>query len=406
MYRKSNPYRVKLLGILLLLVGTMTGAYAADPAPALTLDEILEKHIAARGGREGWQAVHTITQRGTYSAFSKVGPFTLHRARDNNYYLDHILNELRVVVGFDGQLGWWINPMIGGEWPQRISGADLPVLMQKIDFESPFFDPASKGHKVEFLGEGDFEGQQALRLHLVRSDGAEETWYLDPQTFLELGFEATGSDFGTPRPQRTYFDDFREVEGIIIPFYVEAQWYTRLRVLEVESVEINAELDHKLFSMPIPEPMQRLASLTGQWHIAVERQLYPGGPWNETEQEATIESRLRGTVLEERSVDDSGAEVVRQITWDRFKERYRVTQIDDSLALLDVKEGSFDEEGNLMLSNQETTTHLTVGENAVFERNTFSDISAKGFKVETETSQDGGETWSSGLRMTYSRATP
>lgn len=388
--------------LLLLLLSTPL----ASPSTALTLDEILEKHVVARGGAENWQAIQTITLTGSFSGFSKVGPFTLHRARDQRYYLDHILNEQQVIFGYDGESAWWVNPMRSGEWAERVTGIDLSVLMQKVDFESPFFNPEAKGYEVEFLGEGEFEGQPALRLKLVRADGGEETWYLDPSTFLELGFEATGSDFGTPRPQRTYFDDFRKVEGVVLPFYTEAQWYTRLRILEVEDVTLNPNLDNSLFSMPIPEAMARLNSLTGQWDVAVSRELYTNGPWLDSERQATITSRLRGTLLEEQTHNESGAEVVSQITWDRFQERYRFTQIDDSMALLDVQEGNFDENGNLILSNQETGTAYAASGTTFSSRTKFFEVSADSFKMEVEYSMDGGESWAPGLRLTYSRAEP
>ena len=390
--------RLKFLGLALLLT------LAVSPLSAMTLDEVIEKHIEARGGQESWSAVQSMTLEGTFHSFSKVGPFTLHRSRDNHYYLDHIFNGRRTFIGYDGETPWWIHPMRGGAWPQRITGIDQAVLMQKLDFESPFFDYAKKGYQVELLENGDLEGQEALRLKLVRTEGGdEETWYLDPDTYLEMGFDATGSDFGAPRPQRTFFDDYREVNGVQIPFYSEAQWYTRLRIFEVENITINPEIDSKIFSMPIPEGMDALPDLTGDWKVAVEQQAFPGGPWTQSERTSSMTSRLRGAILEESYVDENSSPTVRQITWDSLRKQYQITHIDDGLGMLDVQRGGAMEEGKLVVSNAETGTPLKFDETLIHLRTTYSEISTDGFKVEIATSQDGGQNWAPTLRMTYSR---
>ena len=382
------------------------GALLTLPASALTLDEVVANHIEARGGVEAWSKIQSISLEGTFSAFSKVGPFRLVTARGQHYFLDHIMNENQVVIGHDGEMGWWIHPMRGGDWAQPITGADLPVLRQKLDFESPFFDYEAKGYTLELLGEGDLEGQPSVRIKLVRPDGSEETWHLDPNTFLELGFEGTGSDFGRPVPQRYFFDDFREVEGVMIPFYSEGQWYTRLRIMEVESVEINGEIEEGLFDMPISDEMERLAHLAGDWTVKVESQASPRAPWTESERTSTIEARLRGNLLEERYTDGRGVNLLLNLSWDRFQKAYRLTRIDDSLALLDVHQGVFDEEGTLTFSNVDTSTQYQFGDTTIHVRVTLSEITPDGFHMEVARSRDGGENWAPAERLTYSRATP
>ena len=102
----------------------------------------------------------------------------------------------------------------------------------------------------ELLGEVEVEGMPAVGVKITRDDGSEETWYLDPKTYLEMARDCPGSDFGRPMDQRTWFDDFREVDGVKLPFFTETQFYTRHRVMQIESVETNVEIDDALFAMP------------------------------------------------------------------------------------------------------------------------------------------------------------
>ncbi|NIM61850.1 MAG: hypothetical protein GTO30_09395, partial [Acidobacteria bacterium] len=217
---------------ILTFTALMLGLSAVLPVAAATLDEVIEKHIEARGGRENWDKISTLRMTGDYAAFSKVEPFTLLRARDDSYLLDTKMNGRVVKIGFDGTTTWWDNHWFK-EGAQRMTGIDSEVAKGDAHFVNPLFNYKDLGMTAEYLGETEFEGVAALAIKLTRSSGEAEIWYLDPSSYLEYAREAPGSDFGRPQKQRTFYDDFREVEGVKIPFLVETQWYTRDRVLHV-----------------------------------------------------------------------------------------------------------------------------------------------------------------------------
>ena len=393
-----RPRRVKPLpwaaGLALVLL--------AAPSPATTVEEVIEKHVEARGGRDAWNAIETMKLTGDFTAFSKVAPFTLHRKRDDKYHLDHMLGDKPVTIGFDGEVAWWINLWFDTEWPLKIGGPDRVVLDQNLDFASPFFDWQARGYRVELLGEGDLDGQKAIRIQLLRGD-AEETWYLDPETYLELGFDAQGSDFGNPMPQRTYFDDFREVGGVMIPHFVEAQWYTRDRIMEVADVELNVEVDDAMFAYPLPAAMARLQPMAGDWKVEVEYRQSPQAPWQKAERTAAIGRRMLGLLLEEAYTDPTGTAIARSLSYDRFKETYRLATINDFTGHLDIQEGTFDDDGRLTVSNAETGTTWQGFGFTFHSRTSFFEIGEDGFKTESEQSIDGGENWFVAAKATYSR---
>ncbi len=393
---------LRLMSVCLLLV-------AASPLAATTVDEVIAKHIEARGGLEAWQAVKSLKISGSYSGFSKVSAFTLHRERDAasptttaKYHLDYVLDGKPMTVGYDGRTAWWINLWYQIPWAQKMAGQDLKVFMQDVDFESPFFNYREKGYQVELLEDGDLEGQAALRLKLTRPDESVETWYLDPETYLEIGYDAEGSDFGTPQPQRAFIEDFREVDGVMVPHYVEKQWYTRLRTMEVERVETNLEIDDDLFRMPLPGDMRAMQAMVGAWKVASQRRRSPEAPWQEAETTSAIAARLDGALLEETTASPDGVELIRTLSYDRFKERYRVTQINSFTSHLDVHEGAF-ADGRLTVSNAETDTSWQGFGMTFHQRLTYFDVTPDGFKVEAERSTDGGENWFVNYQATYTR---
>jgi hypothetical protein len=323
----------------------------------------------------------------------------VHRKRADKYRLEAGFLDSSLMVGYDGQAAWSDT----GEGPEKVDGLDLAILRREADFTTPLFDYRERGHTVELLGEVDFDGLPAIGIQVDRGDELREIWYLDPETYLEMGRVSPGSDWIGEVERTTYYDDFREVAGVKVPFYTQSQWYTRDRVFEVSSIETNVEIDDALFDMPLPPGMGPLASLVGTWSVALQQRQQPGADWEESERTSTIDSHLRGGLLQERW-ESQGVEAVRMYTFDKFREKYRVTQIDAHRTMLDVKEGGMDEEGKLIVSNMESGTTVKAFGMQFHGRLSIFDIAADSFQVEYETSIDGGENWFVNAKATYTRS--
>lgn len=388
---------VAVLAVALILAGGL-------PASGLTVDEVVAKHIEARGGDEAWRAVGNVKVTGSFTAFSQINPFTLNRTADGRYHLDHMLGDKLVVIGWDGETAWWDNHWFQ-EGAQAIAGPDRAVLTRDIEYPlTPFFHLEEAGHQVKLLGDADIEGTKTLGIELTRADGSVETWYLDPETFLEVARDSPGSDFGQAMTQRTYFDAFESVgdTGAVMPHYVESQWYTRHRVMEVASVEAGVDVADTLFRMPAPVGMGPVLSMAGEWHVAIEQRQRPDMPFSSSTATSTITAELGRAMLREEMTTENAAHV-RTLTFDRFRKRYVLTWINNQTALLDVLRGTI-EDGVITLDNQETGTTLEMFGMILHGRVTIKDIGAGGFKLEHETTIDGGENWFQDIKLTYTPA--
>ena len=136
----------------------------------------------------------------------RLEPFTLTRMRDNSYLLDTVMNGRVVKTGYDGSTTWWDNHWFQ-QGAQELAGPDLAVVMRDVEFETALFDVARRDHRVQLLGSDDLDGIETIGVELTRSDDSVETWYLDPQSYLAVGRDSPGSDFGRPMTQRTFFED-------------------------------------------------------------------------------------------------------------------------------------------------------------------------------------------------------
>jgi outer membrane protein assembly factor BamB len=242
-----------------------TSASAPTPAPAEeraqsgegstpSLEVIVARYEAARGGRERWGTLRSIEMAGTFTSLSQAAPFTLRRKRPDLYRFYAKMIQKELIVAQDGHGPWAIYPLYGMESPAKTDDPPLVVMTARdAEIEPALVRYQEKGHQVVFAGRGDVNGQATLRLELTRSNGWVETWHLDPQTYLEVAVDSKVVDYSQlpqEMQERAYFSDFRTVDGLLIPHRIEREFGARHTVTTVERIRVDPELDDRVFTMP------------------------------------------------------------------------------------------------------------------------------------------------------------
>ncbi|HKI00475.1 MAG TPA: hypothetical protein VKK31_00705 [Thermoanaerobaculia bacterium] len=248
MIRELTPKLIRKLGLRLFLAAALL-APAAGAAGGQSLDEVLAKHAAAHGGVEKWRAVNSMIVTGTQAAFSNAAPFLFEWRRPDSVRFEQTMLGQKITVVHNGSATKWIHPLLGIEEPAAVPEAHAALARRAVEIESPLVDAAAKGNKVELLGKEEIDGQPALKLKVIRKDGAEETWYLDPTSYLELARFDRTLDLPDPKDRRTYYSDFRTVDGLVIPHRQEQEYSIRNVSLTVERVQVNPEIDPGRFEM-------------------------------------------------------------------------------------------------------------------------------------------------------------
>jgi hypothetical protein len=251
-----------LLVVAGILVPTTVHAQAASPAAAAapTVESILSKHYAARGGEEAWKQVRSLRAAGSWEAFSTEMPATVQWMRPGHYRFDVKLFGGEATLATDGQKAWMQGAGLGVP-----DGAEAPPgwsdnILADAVFGPPLMARAARGDGIELLGREKVEDLETWKLKVTLSDGREEIWFLDAATFLEV--KAVGKIFdvfsgpGIQLEVETYFMGFTPVEDVIIPFRVENHFGTRYQVHQAESVEVNPALDEAIFKQPPAPPAE------------------------------------------------------------------------------------------------------------------------------------------------------
>jgi hypothetical protein len=364
---------------------------------AENVDTIIAKHIEAHGGLEKWNKVETMKVTGNFTAFSIEKDFMSLKTKSGEYYADLQLGKHKVIEAFDGKQGWTIDPWQEINYARRINSGEENVFAQKAEFTTPFFNYKERGHQVEFIGEEKLEGLDVFVLKLTRSNGQSEKWYLDSKTYLEYKYESNWVDFATELPSETFFDDFRTVDGLVIPFFVERTFWQRDRVMQIDNIEINSEFDKQLLEMPKREEIKKLNFLKGVWDVKMEAWTRKETWRNTGETISNIDFTATNILQESIKVERTfPIDITMSYTYSEASGKYRISVLDDLSSTFEVFEGDFTDTTFVFDNSLEKKDNYT--------QFTLSEISDEGFVLTRKVSRDKGVTWKPRDQFTYTRS--
>ena len=284
----------------LILAACMAEAAAADPPQAkLSAAEVITKNVAARGGLQAWRAVQTMSlsgktgaggnRRGTLQVPTQAQatvvtqkadqtepavpprrveevylPFLLELARPRKMRFELQFAGQTALQVYDGVNGWKLRPYLNRLDVEPYTADEMKVASVESELDGSLVDYAAKGTRIESDGIEKVEDRDTYKLKLTLKSGAVIHVWVDAQTFLETKIEGQPRRLdGIYHPVEIYYRDYRNVNGLEIPFVLEtrvlpvAKTAMGLRDTPVppektliEKVVINPKFDAGLFSKP------------------------------------------------------------------------------------------------------------------------------------------------------------
>jgi outer membrane lipoprotein-sorting protein len=243
------PMRAAGLGVAAALAAFVSPAAAA----AQTVDEIVAKHLAGRGGREALAAVKTLRMTGRASAGpGREAIVRREISRPGKIRTEFVFQGTTGVYAFDGKQGWRVSPLDGSFDAEPLPDDEAAASAEQADIEGPLVDWKAKGHKVELVGTASLPGGPAHELKVTLKSGAVRRVFVDAATGFIVRMESTRRVRGHDVALETDFGDYRKTDGVAFPYSVEGSARgrpNRLRIV-VDSVEVNPRLDESRFTMP------------------------------------------------------------------------------------------------------------------------------------------------------------
>ena len=222
-------------------------------AHAQTVDEILARHFEAQGGLDKLKALESRRISGTMMMGPGMeAPLVIEQKRPGKRRVEFTVQGMTGVQAFDGERAWALMPFMGKKDPEYASDEDSKNEREDADFDGPLMDYKTKGHTVELAGKEAVEGADAWKVKVTKKNGEVSHYFIDTETYLLVKQEGKMKRRDTEFDSETYFSDYKEVDGYMVPHVMEqgAKGMEQRQKISFSKVEINVKLDDSRFVMP------------------------------------------------------------------------------------------------------------------------------------------------------------
>ena len=245
-----------------IAVVLLAASAGAQTQPGLTAADVLERYIAALGGREAFSRIHAVVVTGTLSGNNVLDELETgsapsaaqQKGRFESYWKapGKRLNVRTVEgygtskLGFDGAHAWQRSP---GAPPRRITGEAL-TMIQRGRAVNPVLDWRSLYRSVEYKGAKRIGANECYVIRLVRRGGEAISDFFDTQTFLLIHSESFVHVGEHAIKREIDFSDYREAGGVRWPFRIAHRDEHGQSLAVTTSIRVNVPVDDSLFEMP------------------------------------------------------------------------------------------------------------------------------------------------------------
>jgi hypothetical protein len=237
---------------------TSAPALAVAQPAAPSIDSLIARHIEARGGAAAMKAISNVEMTGVMRPGGFDADFGYREviARPGSVRIEATLQGMTPIEAYDGRSGWQVQPFQGRKDPEALSSDDVKSLQEEADFEDALVDYKAKGSAVDDLGEVDVDGGPTWALRVNLKNGDQETFYLDPDSFLTVRVVTRQVVRGAETLNETDFGDYEKVNGVYFPFEVDSgpKGSTVLQRVTYNAIKANVPLDPAIFEEPRPGP--------------------------------------------------------------------------------------------------------------------------------------------------------
>lgn len=227
-----------------------TKAPEAPPAePLPTVDLIFDKYVEAMGGKAAIEKLTSRLSRGTFDipAMGASGSLTSYAKAPNKVSMAIDIPGFGVVQqAFDGTVAWGNNPMTG---LTVSSGAALASAKRDSVFHREL-KLKEQYKKVEVKAKQKIGDKDVYLVEATPDEGNVEKWYFDVTTGLLQRVDAERESPQGSAVVESTFKDYREVDGVKIPFTIEQVMPAMTIIVKFDEVKHNVDIEDAKFTKP------------------------------------------------------------------------------------------------------------------------------------------------------------
>ncbi len=203
---------------IVLLVIFMLGLVILQYAQGQSVDDIINKYIDGRGGKDKLSAIKSVYMEGSREMMGSEVAVKVTIVQGKLFRNDFEFGGNKGYMIVTPTEGWSLIPM-RSQNVEIISADRLKNMQGQLDIAGPLVDYIAKGNKAELQEKEIIDGKEAYKIKITLSTGKEIFFFIDKDTYLLIQSKQMSPAMGNNTPQEivTNYSDYKSFDGIMFP---------------------------------------------------------------------------------------------------------------------------------------------------------------------------------------------
>ena len=245
--------RILTAAILGLLFAATSFAQApatpAAPTPAPTIDQILDKYVAAIGGAAALEKRNSRVSKGVFEVPDQgaAGSIEIYAKAPNATLTVIDIQDFGTIRNaWDGSRGWTDNPQAGlnDYTPEQVANAKLSSFYLPIKLRE--FYP-----KMSVKGSDKVANRDVWVVEALPAEGSARLFSFDAENGLLVRVVAEQPSPAGSVKVETYFSNYKELDGVKVAFAMRRVTPQLTSIITLSEVKHNLPIDDAKFKKPM-----------------------------------------------------------------------------------------------------------------------------------------------------------
>jgi hypothetical protein len=240
---------MKRLASIVLVGLVAAGAALSAQTPALpTVEQVLEKYLAAMGGQAAFDKITSRTAKATIEIpdMGITGAMTITEKAPNKALIVVEIAQMTVREGTDGVVAWDENPQTG---LREKAGLELAEYKRGSIFNIET-KLKTAYPKMNVSARDTVNGRPAIVVDAIPEQGPLVKIFFDSETGLILKQAGSRETPEGPISFESFYDDYRTIDGIKQPHTLRQVTSRFTSVIRITEMKHNVPVDDALFRKP------------------------------------------------------------------------------------------------------------------------------------------------------------
>lgn len=214
---------------------------------------LVAQNLEARGGADTWGGVNSLRLTGLMDLGQGMHvPYVVEKKRPGKFCIEFVFDGETATQCVDGKGGWKLLPYLGRDKPEAMTDAEYSQLASTATIDGLLSSAFERGDKMKLVGKEMVAGRTAIKLEITLPGGEPRWLFVDAESGLEIKLESTRLLRGQERIVETFYYDWQETDGLLIPRRQETrtQGDDEFNFVTVDNVLTNTPIDDTRFAMP------------------------------------------------------------------------------------------------------------------------------------------------------------